>query len=323
MLTAKQNVERLYAGEMPEYLPIMGQGIINNVPVDGYRERGPLNQNGPDWFGVQWKWEPGEPAPMPSEDEIVLEDISEWQSVVKFPDLDAWDWEAAAVRDRIDSFDFENNLLYQMIHNGLFERLHELMGFENAMCSLLTDPEEISALLDRLAEYKCRLIDKLHEHYHPDVICYHDDWGTQRGLFFSPEIWRDLIKSPTKRIVDHVHSLGMKFDLHCCGDIRPLIPEIVHDLGVDSLNIQKLNDIPALKKLTGSKVVYNVFLDTQSLDVRWAGGVLTEEKLREEIRNEMLTLGQGGYYIPQLLLVRPEWVTWIMEEYEKVKGDIY
>lgn len=322
MLTAKQNVQRLYAGKMPEYLPIMGQGIINNTPVDGYRERSAVGTSGYDWFGVHWIWEEGEPAPVPGPD-FILEDIADWREVVKFPDLDAWDWEKAAAADRIPQFDYENNLLYQMIHNGIFERLHTLMGFEGALCALLTDPEEVKAYADAMADYKCKLIDKIAEYYKPDILCYHDDWGTQRGLFFSPETWRDLLKEPTKRIVEHTQSKGILFELHSDGDIRTLIPEIVDDIGVDSLNVMALIDIPAMKKLTGNKVVYNVFLDTQSLDVLAASGKLTEAMFREKIREEMMTLGEGGCYIPATILVRPEWGPWILEEYEKCKAVLY
>jgi len=321
MLSAKQNVLNLYNRKKTEFLPMFGQGIINNVPVNGYRERSELGVTGSDWFGVRWIWDPKEPAPMP-DPKGILEDISDWREVVAFPDLDKWDWEKAAITDRIDTFDFENNALYQMIHNGLFERLHEVMGFENAMCAMLTDSDAVLAFFEKLTEYKLKLIDKIAEYYHPDIICYHDDWGTQRGLFFSPETWRSLIKEPTKRIVEHVHSKGILFELHCCGDIRTLIPEIVDDLGVDGLNIMKLNDIPAMKQLTKDKVVYSVYLDTQSLDVLSSQGALTEQQFRESIRNEFLTLGKGGYYIPQMLLVRQEWQQWIMEEYDKCKYSI-
>lgn len=322
MISQKENVLKLYHHEMPEYLPIMGQGIINNVPVNGFRERSAVGTSGYDWFGVHWTWKEGDPAPMPGP-EFMLDDISDWREVVKFPDLDAWDWEKAAEIDRIPQFDYDNNALYQMIHNGIFERLHTLMGVEEALCSLLTDPEEVKAYANAVADYKCKLIDKIAEYYKPDIICYHDDWGTQRGLFFSPDTWRDLIKEPTKRIVDHVHSKGILFELHSDGDIHTLIPEIADDLGVDSLNIMKLNDIPAMKKITGNKLVYNVFIDTQRLDVLEASGGLTEEKFREEIRNEIMTLGKGGCYIPAMILVRPEWQPWIMEEYEKCKEVLY
>lgn len=213
--------------------------------------------------------------------------------------------------------------MYQMIHNGIFERLHALMGFESALCALLTDPEEVQAYADKMVDYKCKLIDKLVEYYKPDVICYHDDWGTQRGLFFSPDTWRNLFKEPTKRIIDHVHRKGILFELHSDGDIHTLIPEIVDDLKVDGLNIMKLNDIPAMKRITENKVVYNVFFDTQELDALDASKQLTEEIFRKKIHEEIMTLAGGGCYIPAMLLVRPEWVPWILEEYEKCKAALY
>lgn len=322
MLSKKENILKLYQQGISDYLPIMGQGIINNTPVNGFRERPETGKSGLDWFGVHWSWAEGEPAPMPGPD-FILSDISDWREIVEFPDLDQWNWVRAAEIDRISEFDYRNNLLYQMIHNGIFERLHTLMGFEDALCSLLTDPDEVRAYADAMVEYKCALIDKIAEYYRPDIICYHDDWGTQRGLFFSPDTWRDLIKEPTKRIIDHVNSKGILFELHSDGDIHTLIPEIVEDLGVDSLNIMKLNNIPNLKKITGNRVVYNVFIDTPTLDVLDASGKLTEELLRENIREEFKTLGQGGGYIPSMLLVRPEWQPIILDEYEKCKDTIF
>ncbi|MCR2020027.1 hypothetical protein AALH30_23235 [Blautia pseudococcoides] len=34
------------------------------------------------------------------------------------------------------------------------QRLHTLMGFENALCAMLTDPDEVGAFYDRLADLK-------------------------------------------------------------------------------------------------------------------------------------------------------------------------
>ncbi len=314
MLTPKENLIRLFNHEEAEYMPIMGEGIINNVPINGYHERPQGTSGGQDWFGVTWAWPDGEPAPMPTAP-YLMEEACEWKDVLQFPDLDAIDWEEAARIDRIPEFDRENNLLYQMIHNGLTERLQQLMGFENALVALVAEPEDTEELFDALTDYKCALIDKIAKYYKPDVICYHDDWGTQRGLFFSPDTWRSLVKEPTKRIVDHVHSKGIKFELHSDGLIKDLIPEIVDDLHVDSLNIMNINGIPELKKQTGRKVVYNVFLDTQKLDVIAASGGMTEEQLRAAVHEELMENGAGGCYIPTLILVRPEWEEIIKDEF--------
>ncbi|SHI87320.1 uroporphyrinogen decarboxylase family protein [Parasporobacterium paucivorans] len=322
MLSEKENVLKLFHHEKPEYLPRFGTGIINNVPVAGYYERPPKSQGGEDWFGCQWTFKPGDPAPVPGP-EFILEDVSEWREIVKFPDLDAFDWEEAAKTDRIPVFDRENNALYQMIHNGLFERLHVLMGFENALCALLTDPEEVYELFGAIAEYKCKLVDKLAQYYKPDIICYHDDWGTQRGLFFSPEVWRKLIKPHTKTIVDHVKSKGIIFELHSDGMIKDLVPEVVEDLQVDSIQLMSINDIKELKKITGNKVVYNTFLDMQKYDVLEAAGHLSEEQLRASIRQEVTELAEGGCYIPSFVLVRPDQMKIINDELDSFRKDVY
>ena len=75
MLSKKENICKLYHHEMPEFLPIMGQGIINNVPVNGFMERAVGGKDVYDWFGVHWIWKPGDPAPMPGP-YFMMEDIS-------------------------------------------------------------------------------------------------------------------------------------------------------------------------------------------------------------------------------------------------------
>lgn len=199
MLDPRENALKLFHHEMPDYIPKYGEGIINNVPINGYHERPEGGKDGVDWFGMEWTYAPGDVAPMPSHN-YLFEDICDWEDAVKFPDLDNFDWEEAARKDRIPTFDREHHLLSQMIHNGVFERLHTLMGFENALCALLTDPDECKAFFDACADYKCRLIEKLHKYYKPDIICYHDDWGSQKSLLFAPDIWSELIKPATKKL---------------------------------------------------------------------------------------------------------------------------
>lgn len=319
MLTPKENALKLFKHEMPEFLPIYGEGIINNVPVSGFQERPFGGKDGCDWFGVHWQINPGDPAPVPGPD-FLMDDICDWKSLVKFPDLDAFDWEKAKEIDRINTFDRENNVLFQIIHNGIFERLNSLMGFENSLMSLLEDPEECADYFMAMADYKCKLIDKLAEHYRPDIISYHDDWGTQRNLFFSPEVWRNLIKPATKKIVDCAHAHGIIFELHCDGMIKELVPEIVDDLKVDSIQLMAINDIPALKKITGNKVVYNVFINNQKYETMEN---LNEEILRKEVREEVMTQGEGGCYLPSFLLLDPKWEGIIFDEVRQCQKILY
>lgn len=321
MLTGKENAMRLFRHEKTEYIPKYGDGIINNVPVNGYHERPEGGRGGKDWFGVTWEYHEGEPAPMPSQD-YLFEEMEDWKDAVHFPDLEHFDWEEAARKDRIPEFDREHHMLSQIIHNGVFERLNTLMGMENSMCALLTDPEECKSFFDACAEYKCRLIDKLHQYYQPDVIVYHDDWGAQKSLMIDPDTWRELIKPATAKICEHTKRLGMFFELHSDGMIRDLVPEIAEDIQPDAIQLMAMNDIPALKKITGNRIVYDVFLDTQKI-AAMDTGKLTEEELRRMLREEFTTLAEGGCYIPSILLLDRKWKDVIEDTFEQVRRQVY
>jgi hypothetical protein len=298
MISAKENMRRLYSHEMPEFLPEFGVGMHLVIPQNGYLERPPYGEGGKDWFGVQWIKKEGDLGPCPSNGpDFIMEDICDWREAVKFPDLDNWDWEKAKELDNVYKIDRTNNLVYCSVLNGLFERLHTLMGFENALCALLSDEEEVAAFFDALVEFKCKLIDKLAEHYKPDIINYHDDWGTQRAMFFSPDLWRRLIKPRTQKIIEFTHSKGMFFELHSCGLIQDIIPEIC-EIGVDCLQCMDINDIVAAKKITGTKMAYNVSPNEQRYAALSDVGELTEEQLRSEIREEVMAFAQGGCYFP-------------------------
>ena len=74
--------------------------------------------------------------------------------------------------------DRENKMLYTSSLSGFFERMHMLMGFENALCSLLTNPNETKEFLDAMTEFKCIELTKIKEYYNPAVLNFHDDYGT-------------------------------------------------------------------------------------------------------------------------------------------------
>lgn len=322
MLTARENAKQLFDHKMPEYIPKYGDGIINNVPINGYHERPEGGGAGRDWFGVEWTFTPGDPAPMPSEN-YLFEDICAWREYVVFPDLDAIDWEEAARKDRIDTFDREHHLLSQMIHNGVFERLHTMMGFENALCALLTDPEECKEFFDACADWKCKLIDKLHQYYKPDIIVYHDDWGAQKGMLFAPDIWSELIKPATKKICEHTKSLGIRFEMHSCGMIKHIVPELAAEVRPDAIQLMAINDIPALKKITGDKIVYDVFVDVQKIAALETTGGLSEEGLRAELRKDFETLAEGGCYLPAFITLSPTTKDVIFDEFDRVRMGVY
>ncbi|MEG2643259.1 MAG: uroporphyrinogen decarboxylase family protein, partial [Eubacterium sp.] len=224
-------------------------------------------------------------------------DICDWSECIVFPDLNAWDWEQAAIIDNVSDVDRQHKLLYTSSLNGFFERMHTLMGFENALCSMLTDPEDVEAFLDKMVEFKCLELTKINAFYQPDILNFHDDYGTQKGLFFSPELWRKLFKPRLKKVVEHCHDLGMIFELHSCGLIEDIIEDIC-EIGVDCLQCMDINDIHKMKKRTGKKMAYGVSPNFQKFAAGLETKTITTQDIQREVHEEVMALSDGGNYYP-------------------------
>jgi uroporphyrinogen-III decarboxylase len=122
----------------------------------------------------------------------------------------------------------------------LFERMHALLGFENLLTYLYTEPEAMAVLADRLVEYDMAEIDRAGELFGDRIHCFGgtDDWGTQQALFISPEKWREFFLPRYKRIWDAAHSRGWDVKLHSCGKVNEGIPLMV-EAGLDMVNLQQ------------------------------------------------------------------------------------
>lgn len=299
-MTPKERVWAFFHHEPTDELP-NDDGIFVLFNPEAYAERPPHTTGGTDWFGVQWKYEESVDAIAPDHTQPpVLDDICDWKDVVKFPDLDAWDWSKVEEIDHISEIDRENKVFEMMFVNGPFERLHMLMGFENALCSLITDPDEVAEFFDAFMEWKLKLMEKVISIYKPDVLMFHDDWGTQNGMFFSPDIWRELIKPQIKKAVDRCHELGVIFDMHSCGKMEEIVPEFA-ELGIDAWQGMEINDIPKLKAITGNKLSYHTTPDYQKYQTAELSGTLTEEDLRRQVRETFYKTAEGYCYCPMFL----------------------
>ena len=53
--------------------------------------------------------------------------------------------------------------------------------------------------------------------------------------------------------------------MHSDGMIKDIVPELVEEVQPDAIQLMAINNVPELKKITGDKVVYDVFLDVQRI----------------------------------------------------------
>ena len=114
-----------------------------------------------------------------------------------------------------------------------------IRNFDDWMVVHLTHPEYLRAIFERqtaraienLELYRQAVGDRIAAIYISGT-----DFGTQRGEFVSPDMYRDLYFPFHKQMNDWVHArTNWKTFYHCCGSIYRLIPHFI-EAGVDILN---------------------------------------------------------------------------------------
>lgn len=290
MLSERENMEICWDHEQPQWVPMINtasQMIISPEINDR-----PLFMSGKDDFGLEWEVDPSHPELMShvKPDSIMLEDISNWEDVIKFKSCKDKDWNAA--RERTKAMWAKKGTLqgYWVGNIGAFERICAMMGHVNGLMAPYDDPEAYQAYVDAYADYRIEQFGFIKEYLDVDFVMMHDDWGSQGQMFMSPDMWRQFYKEPERRMAKAAHELGMHYMHHSCGYITPIVGDLV-EIGVDSWHsVQPMNDLPMLKATYGKQLVFAGAVSPQVTDKPGA----TEEEIRAEVRRVIDTLGEGG-----------------------------
>lgn len=318
-LTLKENMQMVLDHKEPEYMPMWqdfdmalprGLDYVNECPcVPGVNK---------DWFGQSWTYEPTIKAANPTPGSYLFEDITMWKDVMKFPDLDRLDWEKHAAEDTAD-WDRDRRINRVTIGYGLWERMFCVMPFQEALCALVEEPEACYDFFGAVADHKIRLHEYIIKYYKPDMIVLHDDYGSNSGMFMSPEVWRSLIKPHLKRVIDHVTSHGVIYEHHCCGYLAPILEEIA-DLGAISFNSAHIsNNIPELKKRIEHKIAFLGGFDTQYVDAV----NVTDEQALKSARDTIDQLAPGGSWVPRFMITDPHKIEIINREIIRYGAEKY
>ncbi len=279
-ITPRENLLLALNHKKPMWMPNLyadSQMVISRNNRDGV----PKDRSGYDWFGTYYAYSPSVGINLPSGG--VFDEVTEWREKVKWPDLRSIDWSTDLEGFKRD----ERKALYMRFSNGIFERLHAFEDFEQAMVDLISEPEECRALFERIADYKIELFNCLRDVFPLDYIVAADDYGTARGPFFSTQLYEETILEPTRRFVKAVQARGTKFIAHCCGKVDAFIPYLVDELGVDGLEIQGINDIPAIMEKYGDRVLVEYKADANIVHDDEA----TAETMLKHIRRIVDTFG--------------------------------
>ncbi|MBI2441235.1 MAG: hypothetical protein HYV35_07690 [Lentisphaerae bacterium] len=173
-----------------------------------------------------------------------------------------------------------------------------LIGQEKFYIWLTTKPDVVQAIIAHIVDFEVEATRLFLEAAGGliDIAYFGNDFGTQRGLFISPQMWQQFFQQPLKRFYDLAHSFGCKVMQHSCGAVRALIPWFI-EAGVDILDpIQVAADgmaLPDLYRDFGSRLAFHGGADTQT--ILPFGTVADVRELIQQYRE--LTRAQGGYIL--------------------------
>ena len=239
---------------------IIPDNIARGMVIEGAFFDANTQGGGPDMFGVEWEYIKTVGGSMVRPGHPFLDDISEWREKVVWPDIDKWDWEGSAKLNngtflRPDKF---NQIWFQ---TGFYERLIALMEFEGAIMALFDEDsqEEVLAFFDRLTELYLEIFKRVCDTYpNVDAVFFHDDWGSQKETFFSPDLAEKMIVPFMRRVTDYLHSRGKFCELHSCGNNIRQVPNYIK-AGWDAWAPQLMNDSYKIYDLYGDQILIATF----------------------------------------------------------------
>lgn len=192
-----------------------------------------------------------------------------------WPDPEEWDF--SGLREQCETWRD-----YPLLAGGceMFYLYCRLRGMEQALEDLIANPAIAEVILVRIAAIDVavtrRILDEVGDCL---LFCYvAEDLGTQDSLLMSPRLFRRFLKPHMARMIELIHSYGVKVFHHDDGAMRPLLPELV-EMGIDLLNpIQwrcRGMEREALARDFGGRIVFHGGVDNQrtlpfgsALDVR-------------------------------------------------------
>jgi uroporphyrinogen decarboxylase len=188
----------------------------------------------------------------------------------------------------------------------VFEMYWRLRGMEQTLLDMAADPELAWTMFERCADFAVELGEAACEQFPLDWLWAGDDIASQQSMLMSPQAWRKLIKPHLQRTFAVGKSRGLWVAYHCCGALRPIIPDLI-EIGLDVLNPIQANcpgmDAFELKKEYGRHLTFMGGLDTQ--DVLPFGSV--DEVRRTTARLiEGMTADGGGYILAASHTIPPE-----------------
>jgi len=182
--------------------------------------------------------------------------------------------------------------------SGILEYCSWMRGMDQLCLDMYLNKKYVHTLVEKITEVIIGFFDVLLREVGPyiQIVEWADDLGSQKGLLFSPEMYREFFKPAEKKVINFIKShTDAKLLFHSCGSIVDLLEDLI-EIGVDIINpIQPLAagmDPQTLKKRFGGRVCFHGGIDEQQLLPN-----ATPTEVETEVKRVIQILAPNGGYI--------------------------
>jgi hypothetical protein len=191
-----------------------------------------------------------------------------------------------------------------------FTHFVELIGYENALVSLLADSEKAHALLARLTVATTTWAVAQAKHGVDAVLISSAFAG---GPFLSPRMYRQFVVPYERQVTEAIKATGVPVYTHTCGSIGDRLSLMVETgtLGIDTLDPPPLGntELGDAKTLIGDKV----FIKGNMNAVELLGYATPEQVVEHAVGRIRIGMPGGGYILSTACSVAPHVEPWKLE----------
>jgi uroporphyrinogen decarboxylase len=225
--------------------------------------------------------------------------VNESDGVINSPeDLEAYPWPEDDFAAQSDAFfDFAAEHVPEgmgIIANtaGVLEWTMWLMGFAPFCMALIDAPEFAHRVVDRIGARLLAGYERAAAHPAVKAAWYSDDMGYKTAPMISPEHFRGFIFPWQKRIVEAVHAQNKPVLLHSCGNLLPIMNDLIEHVGFDAKHSFEdvIQPVADFKRQYGHRIATLGGIDVDVLARR------TPDEVRASVRSTLEACAPGGGY---------------------------
>ncbi len=173
------------------------------------------------------------------------------------------------------------------------ECLTRLIGQENTLLWMGMYPQRMGKAINRIGRFylDCAKAEIQAANGLLDGFVIWGDVAYKKGMFFSPDYWREYFKPWVKAIADYCHQNDLNVIYHGCGNVNEIFNDFI-EAGIDAYNPLEAKadmDVIELRRKFGHKIA---FFGNSNIQI-WETG--DRELIRREVLRKLNAAKGGGY----------------------------